>query len=170
MPDGSPIKALVKVRVGQPSDVDDVMKLALMGSAENGFVNPNPLKILEDVWCALNKDRGIVGIIGAPGSPEGAVLLRIWPLWYSDDQIIEERAIYVHPDHRAAAGGRATRLCEFSKMVSDQLGIPLLIGVLSNMRTDAKVRLYERHFGTQAGSFFLYGARTGGAAAASTDG
>ena len=168
MPDGGNLR--IRVRVGQPSDVDDVMSLALMGSAENGFVHPNPRKILLDVWASLNKDYGIMGLIGPRGALEGAVLLRIAPLWYSDDWVVEERAIYVHPDHRAAAGGRATRLCEFSKAVSDQLRLPLMIGVLSNTRTAGKVRMYERHFGTMAGAFFLYNARTGGAAASSTDG
>lgn len=168
MPDGS-VSSAIRVRVGTPEDVHDVMELALMGSVENGFVNPNPAKILHDVWAALHKDNGIMGLIGPPGALEGAVLLRVGPLWYSNDRVIEERAIYVHPDHRAAVGGRAARLCEFSKMVADQLGIPLMIGVLSNTRTDAKVRMYERHFGTKAGVFFLYGARTGGAEASGTD-
>ena len=36
-----------------------------------------------------------------------------------------------------------------------------MIGVLSNHRTEAKVRLYERQFGKPSGAFFLYNARTG---------
>ena len=39
--------------------------------------------------------------------------------------------------------------------------IPLLIGVLSNKRTEGKIRLYERQLGKPSGAFFLYGARTG---------
>ena len=149
------------IRVGTRDDLDDVMRLALMGSAENGFVDPNPTKILEDVWAALHKDHGIMGLIGPPGALEGAILLRVLSLWYSDSKVLEERAIYVHPNHRAAVGGRAARLCKFSKMVSDQLGMPLLIGVLSNTRTKAKMRMYERHFGEPAGTYFLYNATTG---------
>ena len=82
-------------------------------------------------------------------------------MWYSDTPVVEEKAIFIHPDYRSAKGGRATRLCEFSKKVSDTLGIPLIIGVLSNNRTQAKVRMYERQFGKPSGAFFLYGARTG---------
>jgi hypothetical protein len=41
------------------------------------------------------------------------------------------------------------------------MGMPLLIGVLSNSRTEAKIRLYKRHFGEPAGAYFLYNARTG---------
>lgn len=155
------------VRIGTPEDVDAIMELALAACKENGFVNPNPLKLLQQIWAALNNDHGIVGIIGDKDSPaEGAILLRVVDMWYSDDQILEEKAIFIHPDYRSAKGGRARRLCEFAKTVSDQLGIPLLIGVLSNDRTEAKVRLYERQFGTPTGAFFLYNARTGYAEAA----
>jgi hypothetical protein len=82
-------------------------------------------------------------------------------MWYSDAQVLEEKAIFIHPDYRSAKGGRARRLCEFSKRAADGLGIPLIIGVLSNHRTEAKVRLYERQFGKPSGAFFLYNARTG---------
>ena len=45
--------------------------------------------------------------------------------------------------------------------IDDDLGIPLIIGVLSNQRTEAKIRLYERQFGAPAGAFFLYNVHTG---------
>jgi hypothetical protein len=82
-------------------------------------------------------------------------------MWYSDHSVLEERAIFVDPDCRSAKGGRARRLCEFSKQTADALELPLIIGVLSNHRTEAKVRLYERQFGKPSGAFFLYNARTG---------
>lgn len=149
------------VRVGEPEDVDDVMSLALSACEENGFVNPNPQKLLEEIWHGLTLANGVVGIIGERGQPEGAVLLRLGAMWYSDDQVLEEKAIFIHPDYRSAKGGRARRLCEFSKQVADLWKVPLIIGVLSNHRTEAKVRLYERQFGSPSGAFFLYNARTG---------
>jgi hypothetical protein len=82
-------------------------------------------------------------------------------MWYSDDEVLEERAIFIHPDYRSAKGGRARRLCEFTKLTADTLGVPLIIGVLSNHRTKGKIRLYERQFGEPSGAFFLYNARTG---------
>lgn len=153
----------LKIRTGTPEDVDAVMEIALSACDENGFVSPNPEKLLGEIWPALNRDKGIIGIIGTEnGSVEGAVLLRIGTMWYSDQEVLEEKAIFIHPDFRSAKGGRARRLCEFSKQVADSLGIPLIIGVLSNHRTEAKVRLYERQFGKPSGAFFLYNARTGG--------
>lgn len=151
------------IRVGTLADLDPMMELALMACEENGFVNPNPVKLLEQIYAALAQDHGLVGIIGKEGEKiEGAVLLRTSKMWYSDQDILEEKAIFIHPDYRSAKGGRARRLVEFSKEVSDYLKIPLIIGVLSNNRTEAKVRLYERQFGKASGAFFLYNAHTGG--------
>ncbi len=152
----------LKVWVGKPEDVDDIMELAMQACDENGFVEPNPLRLLGEIWAGLNRDHGIVGIIGVPGQkPQGAILLRITNIWYSDHQILEERAVFIHPDFRAAKGGRARKLCEFSKKVADELDMPLTIGVLSNQRTKGKIRMYERIFGEPSGAYFLYGTKTG---------
>ncbi len=153
------------VRIGTPDDVDGMMEIALAACAENGFVDPNPQRLLAEIWSALNRDHGIVGVIGNPGERlEGAVLLRVGAMWYSDRQVLEEKAIFIAPEFRSARGGRARRLCEFSKRAADGLGLPLIIGVLSNHRTAGKVRMYRRIFGEPSGAFFLYGARTGEAA------
>ena len=152
----------LKVWVGKPEDIDVMMELATLACDENGFVDPDPIRLLNELWPALNREKGIVGMVGIPGEkPQGAILLRICHVWYSDDEILEERAVFIHPDFRAAKGGRARKLCEFSKQVSDELGIPLTIGVMSSQRTAGKVRMYERIFGPPSGAYFLYGTRTG---------
>jgi hypothetical protein len=152
----------LKIRVAVPEDVHEIMDLALSACDENGFVNPNPHKLLAEIWPALHRDHGLIGAIGKPGGQiEGVVLLRVGAMWYSDNPVLEEKAIFIHPNFRSAKGGRARQLCEFSKKVADSLGIPLIIGVLSNHRTEAKVRLYTRQFGQPSGAFFLYGAHTG---------
>jgi hypothetical protein len=157
------------VRLGTPGDVDPMMDLAMQACDENGFVDPNPQKLLTEIWPALNLDNGLVGIIQDDGGVlEGAILLRIGNMWYSDEKVLEEKAIFIHPDYRNAKGGRARRLCEFSKQVATTLELPLIIGVLSNHRTEAKVRLYERQFGKPTGAFFLYNARTGSQKEAAT--
>ena len=152
----------LKIRVAIPKDMDEVMTLALSACEENGFLNPNPGNLAAEIWPALNLDHGICAVIGKEGGKiEGLVLLRIGGMWYSDNLVVEEKAIFIYPEYRSAKGGRAKQLCEFSKRVADTLGIPLIIGVLSNSRTKAKVRMYERQFGPPSGAFFLYGAETG---------
>ena len=149
------------IRIGTPNDLDEVMALAIAASEENGFVNPNPLKLLAEIYPALNRDHGLMGLIGKPGGKvEGVILLRMGTMWYSDQEVLEEKAIFIDPNYRSAKGGRARKLCEFAKTVADGLGIPLIIGILSNHRTEAKVRMYRRTFGVPSGAFFLYGAST----------
>lgn len=154
------------VRVATPDEVHDVMAGAMEACSENGFVNVNQVKLLGQIWDALNLNNGIVGVIGEPGKLEGGILLRVTEMWYSDDRILEEKALFIHPEYRNAKGGRARRLCEFAKRAAEQLEIPLLIGVLSNNRTVAKIRMYERQFGEPSGAFFLYNGRTGSVRAA----
>lgn len=147
------------IRLGTPADLDEVMKAAVEAIAEIGLVEPDPERLLQDVWPALNQDRGLIGIICKPnGKAEGGVLLRVGKMWYSNQDVLEERVIFIPPEFRTAKGGRATRLCEFSKKAAEDLGIPLLIGVMSSVRTEAKVRMYERQFGKPTGAVFLYNA------------
>ena len=79
-------------------------------------------------------------------------------MWYSNQDVLEERVIFIPPEFRNIKGGRATRLCEFSKKAAEDLGMPLLIGVMSSVRTEAKVKMYERQFGKPSGAVFLYNA------------
>jgi GNAT superfamily N-acetyltransferase len=152
----------LRIRIAVPEDMEEMLKLAWLASKENSFITPSLYKLAEEIWPALLRDHGLCGIVGKRGGPiEGFGLLRIGTMWYSDVPILEEKAMFIHPDYRNAKGGRAKRLCQFSKRVADELGYPLIIGVLSNFRTAAKIRMYERQFGPPTGAFFLYGAQTG---------
>jgi hypothetical protein len=153
----------ITIRLGTVDDMDAVMKLAAMAAEENSFLDASLELLAREVWPALNQDHGLCGVIGTPGAPlEGFVILRIGTLYYSTAPCVEEKVVFVHPDFRAAKGGRARKLCEFSKKVADTLDIPLLIGVCSSSRTAGKVKLYERIFGPAAGAYWLYKTSTGG--------
>ena len=54
----------LQIRIGVPEDIDEMMELSASACDENGFTNPNPAKILHEIWPALNRDHGLVGIIG----------------------------------------------------------------------------------------------------------
>jgi hypothetical protein len=152
----------VAVRTGTIEDFNAMMDWAFSATQENAFVYPDVEKLAGVIWGALSVKTGICGIIGPVGGKvEGAVLLSMGELWYSKEIILEEKVIYVDPEYRSAKGGRARKLAEFAKMTADKLGVPLAIGVLSSSRTEAKIRLYERVFGSPAGVYFLYGAKTG---------
>jgi hypothetical protein len=144
-------------RIANVGDLDDVMELALTLADENAMVPPSKLKILNVIWAALHREGALVGLVGPPdGKPQGFVLMRVAPPWYGDEVIIEECGIFVHPEWRQAKGGRATLLYKLCKQVSERMKTKLLIGVLSRHRTESKVRYYERHFGAQAGAYYIY--------------
>jgi len=139
------------------------MDLAMAACADNGLTNPNPVKLLSEIWAALNLENGIMGLIG-DDKLEAGILLRVDSMWYSEEKTLLERAIFVHPDYRKSGEHKVSRarlLCEFAKDASKSLALPLVIGVLSTQRVDAKIRLYERSFGEPAGAYWLYGAKTG---------
>ena len=153
---------MVKVRIGTPEDVDGMMALAMAACAENGLTDPNPMKLLGQIWPSLNQEHGIIGVIGPVGGRlEAAILLRTEPLWYSDKLSIVERAVFVDPEFRNAKGGRAARLIEFAKTASESLDMPLVIGILSSQRAASKVKLYERHFGAPSGAYWIWHGKTG---------
>ena len=148
------------VRTGRPGDVHGVMRLALAACADNGLTDPSPVKLLKEIWPSLNLDHGIMGIVEEE-EIRAAALIRMDSLWYSEEKTLIERAIFVEPAYRAAKGGRARLLCEWAKNLSKSLDLPLVIGVLSNERTEAKNRLYARQFGAPAGTYYIFNGHTG---------
>jgi N-acetylglutamate synthase-like GNAT family acetyltransferase len=150
----------LQIRLATPADMEEVMKLAVTACEENGFLNASAELLAKEIWPALCQDHGLCPVIGPQnGAIEGLALLRIGSMWYSHSVVCEEKCIFVYKQFRSAAGGRARRLCEYSKHVAESLGIPLLVGVLSNTRTAAKVRMYRAIFGEPAGAFWLHGAQ-----------
>lgn len=152
----------IKVHTGTPAEVHVVMRQALAACEENSLTKVNPVKLLGEVWASLNLDNGIMGLIGTDPI-EAGILLRVEPLFYSDDKCLLERAIFVNPDYRKG-GSRAKLLCEWAKNAADNLKLPLVIGILTSQRVEAKVKLYERQFGEPAGAYWIYGAKTGAGA------
>jgi hypothetical protein len=147
-----------RVRTGVPEDVHEIMSMASDAFPEMCIVTPDNTRILELVWSALNQDHGICGVLtNEAGKIEGGIILKIGKLWYSNADVLEDKILFIHKDYRKSGGGRARRLCEYAKTVSNELKMPLLVGVFSNNRTEGKVRLYERQFGKMVGGFFLYG-------------
>jgi GNAT superfamily N-acetyltransferase len=153
----------LRVRIATPEDVHQIMEMGLSANNEVAVFKANPQKLLFDVWPALHQEGGIIGVIGKPGRViEGGIFLKITSLGYSDDLYLDERIVYVRPEFRR--GGRSDekhchsrKLCEFAKKTSDELGIPLIMGIATSVGFQGKARMYKRFFGKQAGAFFFYG-------------
>lgn len=147
----------IHVRVGTPEDLDQIMALVQMMHDEIGITQLNLSRVLPEVYGALNLDRGIMGVIGDPGGQiEGAILLRMGTLYYSDEEVLEDKGLFVLPDYRASRGGRGGLLIDFAKKAARELGIPLLMGIQNDVDAEGKMRLYKRKFGEPIGATFLY--------------
>jgi GNAT superfamily N-acetyltransferase len=109
---------------------------------------------------AFDRKGGILAVIGEPGGIRAMSYIEITRAWYTRENHIEELFCWVHPEHRKSDYGRL--LIEYAKKCSDDISenagikVPLLMGVLTNRRMEAKVRLYRRHFGPPAGAVFVH--------------
>jgi hypothetical protein len=115
--------------------------------------------VSETIKKATNRQFGIMGLIGDRGRVEAASLLLITRFWYTNVWHLEELFNYVRPSSRKfRLNGvtHANRLLEWTKKISDEMKIPLISGVLSEERTAAKIRLYERKYGPMKGAFFVH--------------
>ena len=82
------------------------------------------------------------------------MIMQISQSWSSTDFCLEELLNFVRPRYRRSTN--AKDMIQFAKRCSDELGIPLVIGVVSNERTAAKIQLYERQLGKLSGGVFMY--------------
>lgn len=142
------------VRLAELSDLPELMRLTQIACEEDGQHSYDPEKVLGVLRLHFEKRGGIIGVIGEKGEElKGYLIMTISPVWYSQDYHIQELSLFVAPDHRRS--NYAKQFMQFSKQTSEIMNLDLTIGVLSNERTEAKVRLYKRQF-PSAGAFFVY--------------
>lgn len=142
------------VRKANPSDEPELMDMCRKLHLENGVFSFSERKVRAVLQSAWNGQGGIIGVIGQLGKIEGSICLTIGDYFYTDDFNLSELWNFVLPEYRKSTN--AKELIRFAVRCSDEIGIPLIIGVLSNERTAAKVGLYKRLLGDPAGGFFLH--------------
>ncbi len=147
-----------RVRLADANDENELMALTQLLHGEIGIFAFSEHKIRDLLRGALQgpveRRRGVIGVIGAPGHIEGAIYLELTSAYYSDEFCLQELFNYVLPPARKTSASRD--LIAFAKSISDRFGLPLLIGVLTNERTEAKVRLYRKQLGEPVGAFFAH--------------
>jgi len=150
------------VRRAGPEDYQDIWRLFLMAYNENALFTLSPPKVDFFLKRALapalippgdTGPRGEVAVIGPIGALEAICFVIIGSFWYSDDLHIEELIVYVDPEKRRSHHAR--ELICWMKKQADETGLPVFTGVMSTLRTEAKVRFYER-FVPKIGAFFFY--------------
>jgi GNAT superfamily N-acetyltransferase len=124
---------------------------------DNGLFEMEDAKVREMLDRAYNRQGGVIGIIDGDGEIAGAIYMTISSMWYRSPEHLEELFNFVRPKYRNTKAAKA--LVQFAKTCSDKTGLPLMIGVVTNKRLEAKVRLYRQELGMPAGAFFLYGVK-----------
>jgi hypothetical protein len=150
------------VRIAKPYDAPEIWRLFLQAHHENGLFTIAPYKATHLMDRALHPERiqpydtGVraqIGVIGPLGRLEAVVFILISSFWYSDDLHLEELLVYVDPECRVSRHAQAC--LDWMKGLADSLQIPLLTGILSTEKTEAKIRLYDRKL-PRVGAFYFY--------------
>lgn len=147
---------LPTVRYATPADYPQIIAMSEALHEENGHGNIDYPTAEAAIISAINLDRAIIGIIGPVGAIQGIIFLRFASFWYSKEVFLEELFLFVVPEYRKGTH-LARSLLTFAKSTSERLNLPLMIGVLSNHRTKAKLRLYEKNLGAPVGGYFFVG-------------
>jgi len=142
------------IRAAQVEDMDQLMNMCREMHSENGVFTMNEVKVHDTLQRALNRRGAIVGVIDNDKELEASIYLMVATHWYSDQMHLNELWNYVRPTYRRT--DNAKKLISFAKRCSNESGLPLVIGVVSNTRTEAKVRLYERQLSKPAGAWFFH--------------
>jgi hypothetical protein len=141
------------VRLAVPADRPALVELTTLLHAENGLFSlslPKRDALLDRYY---DQKGSIIGVIGEVGEPIASIYLALTQPEYTDDWAIVEVWNFVSAEHRHST--HAKHLIEYAKFVSTEMRLPLMIGILSNHRTEAKVRLYERTL-DKVGAYFVW--------------
>ena len=142
------------VRLAEPEDIPEIMRLFGEYLTENGVAKYSEEKIVSILALHYNKNGGIIGVIGGVGQRlKGALVLVVQQGWFNEDYHLQELSLYVDKENRKS--NYAKQLMIFAKKAAEVLDLELRIGVWSSERTEAKINLYKRQFNLR-GAFFSY--------------
>lgn len=145
------------IRLATPADEDRLFDFLMLLHEENALFPVSETKVRDVIRLGTQQKGGVIGLIdGADGTIEASVGLVVDPTWYSNAPCLNELWNFVRADCRRST--HAKDLIQFAKRAAQNLGIPVMMGVISTHRTQAKVRLYERQMEC-VGAFFIAGHR-----------
>jgi GNAT superfamily N-acetyltransferase len=142
-----------EIRLADIHDEFEIFKLCSMMHAEQPYHPLDWDKVIPMIRLATTRERGIIGVVGDRYDLKAAIFLLLEPIWYSSDWQLLEFFNYVRPDARRS--NIAKELIAYARSCADRLGVDFTCGVFSNIRTEAKCRLYRRML-PKMGEFFCY--------------
>lgn len=142
------------VRLAGPQDEEEIYALLMLLYHENSLAKLKPEKVTAMIRKATRREGGFIGVVQGPDGIEATCGLLISQWWYTDDWHIEEVWNFVHPNHRRS--NNAKNLISWAKWISDEMSLPLLMGILTKKQNVPKIRLIQRQL-PQVGALFLHG-------------
>lgn len=149
------------IRLAKPGEEAMVFDFFVKSHADNGFFPISSKKVIDTIMRAIRGENASIGIIVGPQGIEAATGLCLEQTWYSESWFLAELLNYVDVDHRRSRHAQA--LLKFQKDFSDKItkalgySVPIIPGILTRSRLQAKMRLFQREF-QQVGALFIYGA------------
>lgn len=141
------------IRIAGPEDYQEVYRIACLLHSENGQHVFSEDKVKTFMWHGCNRLNAVIGVIGPSTNIKAMIYLQIQPIFYSEEMQLGEVFNYVRPDARKS--DFAKRMIRFAKKCSEETGIDLLIGIISDQRLAAKSRLYDREL-PKGGVYYNY--------------
>lgn len=142
-----------EVKLATPENMKDILHLLELMHDEVHLFPLDPEEGILYIDKLMNKNGGIIGCIQEDGVVNSIIGLVLERYWYSKQWFLYEMFTFVHPDLRKST--RAKSLLQFAKNCAEEMNLPLVTGITSNHRTEAKIKLYERQF-DRMGSFFIH--------------
>ena len=149
---------LPHVRIAVAEDEPAIMAMCRRLHAEIGLFSLQVDKVRDVIRKCFNRAGVIVGVIGKVGRLEASTCLIISDYYYTDDWHLAELWNFVDAPYRAGTRN-AEALINFGKTCAEQMGCPLLTGIITSNQTAGKVRLYRRLLGSPTGAFFIHNAK-----------
>lgn len=141
------------VRMAKQEDEDAIFSLCIDLCEEGQLFEMDSDTVRDIIRGCTAGYGGIIGVIEGKNELEGVICLSTDKYWYAKDWFLGEVFNFVPAKYRKST--RAKSLLGFAKKCSDDLRIPLVVGIVSNNKTEPKIKLLERQL-PKAGAFFMY--------------
>lgn len=137
-----------QVRIAQPDEEDDIYRLCVELHKENGsaYFTLSERKVRQNLERAFTGKLAMLPCIGPKRRIEALGYISIEQFAWSDTWHLSEWFNYVLPEYRKSRNAKT--LLEWEKGAADSCKLLLWIGVTSENRLAAKLRLYRRVFGS----------------------
>lgn len=137
------------VRLATQADEPALMDHCRIIHADNGACSFSERKVAETILIATRNGGGIIGVIDGKDGFEASIFLMLDQFYYSEDWILRERWVFVHPDHRKKQ--HFDRLIDYARACQAKMSdggefMPLFCGIGTKTRVMAKIRLWMHKF------------------------